>query len=355
MKIKGINAYKKSLPLKKPYTIARTVVSSVEIVFLEIVLENGMVGLGSSSTDEDVVGENADHTLADLTQDGAALLVGKNIQSFFGLIQEARRRYPLHPGTQAAIDLALHDAFGKWAGVAVVDFYGRHHTELPTSVTIGIKGVAETLSEAKGYKELGFKVLKVKTGLDVAEDVERIYKLRETFGTHFIIRVDANTGYGIPEILDFAEQTKTLHVELIEQPLPPGNEDAIRALPESIRRKLAADESLKNTRSAIELCEGLPYGIFNIKLMKCGGIAAALEIATVARQFDIRLFWGCNDESIASITGALHAAFACPHTQYIDLDGSLDLAEDFVEGGFILKEGMMRLPEAPGLGLRHIM
>ncbi|SFC59227.1 L-alanine-DL-glutamate epimerase [Parapedobacter composti] len=352
MKIQSAHAYKKFLRLKRPYTIARSTISNVEMVFLEVVLENGMVGIGSSSTDVEVVGESADDTLANLNQGLDDLLVGRDIRMFLGLIDEVRQIFPAQPGTQAAVDLALHDAFGKWAAIPVVDFYGRHHVQLPTSVTIGIKGVTETLAEAQEYKTLGFRVLKVKTGLDVAEDAERIVKLRERFGDYFAIRVDANTGYSIPELLTFMEQVRGLDVELVEQPLPPGNEAAIRALPGDIRRMLAADESLKNARSAIELCQGEPYGIFNIKLMKCGGICGAMEIAAIARQCDIRLFWGCNDESRASITGALHAAFACPHTRYIDLDGSLDLAEDFVAGGFILQEGIMRLPDTPGLGLR---
>jgi L-alanine-DL-glutamate epimerase-like enolase superfamily enzyme len=93
------------------------------------------------------------------------------------------------------------------------------------------------------------------------------------------------------------------------------------------------------------------YGIFNIKLMKCGGIYGAMEIATIAKHSGTSLFWGCNDESMVSITAALHAAFACTHTRYIDLDGSLDLAEDVVASGFVLSNGYMYPNNSPGLGL----
>jgi L-alanine-DL-glutamate epimerase and related enzymes of enolase superfamily len=351
MNITAVSFEKRSLPLTRPYTIARTTVSAVEMVFLKIQLADGTVGIGSASTDADVVGECADDTIANLENGGAQWLVGKDIRTFMGLIRETQRTFPLQPGTQAVIDLALHDAFGKWMGLPVVDFYGRYHVQLPTSVTIGIKGVDDTLEEAQEYQDRGFRVLKVKTGLDVAEDIERIVKLRERFGAYFGIRVDANTGYTLAQLIRFMEATAPLDVELVEQPMPPGNEDAIRTLPRIFRQRLAADESLKDAVSAVELCEGEPYGIYNIKLMKCGGITGAMDIATVAKQRDIKLFWGCNDESIASITGALHAAFACPHTRYIDLDGSLDLAADFVAGGFILENGLMRLPDAPGLGL----
>jgi L-alanine-DL-glutamate epimerase-like enolase superfamily enzyme len=88
--------------------------------------------------------------------------------------------------------------------------------------------------------------------------------------------------------------------------------------------------------------------------MKCGGINQALKIADLALNAKVDLFWGCNDESIVSITAALHAAFSCANTKYIDLDGSLDLGRDEVTGGFILKDGIMYCSDKPGLGVERI-
>ena len=85
--------------------------------------------------------------------------------------------------------------------------------------------------------------------------------------------------------------------------------------------------------------------------MKCGGIKAAREIALIARQAGINLFWGCNDESVISITAALHTAYSCPNTKYLDLDGSFDLSKDIVEGGFQLTDGYLYHFNKPGLGL----
>lgn len=353
MNIKSVKAYKCHLPLKRPYTIARNTISDVELVFFEVHLDNGMVGLGSSSTDVDVVGEGADDTMMNLQSEKVEGLVGKDIRGFLAIIDDYRAAFSSFPGTQAAIDLALHDAFGQWLGISVVDFYGRRHQKMPTSVTIGIKGVTESLEEAQEYYERGFSVLKVKTGLDAELDAERIIKLRERYGSHFTIRVDANTGYNLAQLEQFMSLTADADVELIEQPFLPGMEMDLQELPASSRKKLAADESLKNAQSALALCHDLPYGIFNIKLMKCGGIVGALEIANIAKQTDIALFWGCNDESVVSIAAALHVAFACRHTRYIDLDGSLDLASDMAMGGFVLQDGYMSLEDRPGLGLKY--
>lgn len=351
MKIKTIRAYKKNLALVRPYTIASKTVSDVENVFLEVELENGITGIGSANPVPDVVNENVTEALANLQTEKIQELAGKDIRSFLLWIEEIRRHFPDKPGTQAAVDLALHDVFGKFIGVPVAVFYGQKIQSLPTSVTIGIKDTTATLEEAQEYYDRGFKVLKVKTGLQPDEDMERLFKIREKFGSHFTIRVDANRGYSLEELKTFIQKTQSLEIELIEQPLEVGLEAQLQSLDENARKKLAADESLKNPKIALQLTHPpAPYGIFNIKLMKCGGLCGAFEIATIAKNAGITLFWGCNDESIVSITAALHAAFACAHTRYIDLDGSLDLAEDLVKGGFVLKEGMMSLNPAPGFG-----
>ena len=94
--------------------------------------------------------------------------------------------------------------------------------------------------------------------------------------------------------------------------------------------------------------------IFNIKLMKCGGITSGRKIANIALLNNIDLMWGCNDESIISISAALNTALSFSNTKYLDLDGSLDLAEDLVSGGFNLKNGVMKPLDKPGLGVKLI-
>lgn len=352
MKITAIRAFAKNLALSKPYTIATRTISDVENVFLEIELENGLTGIGAANPAPEVVGESPSETLANCQTAFFQELQGRDIRHFQQWIFDAGQQFPDKPGTLAILDIALHDAFCQYLGIPVAAFYGQKIQELPTSVTIGIMPAEETLETAQAYKQQGFKVLKVKTGLDVEEDIERIRKLRERFGAHFQIRVDANQGYTLKDLCRFLAETDRLNIELVEQPLPKGTESELLGLPAEDRRRLAADESLKSPAYALKLAqEPQPFGIFNIKLMKCGGISAALDIARIAQHGHIDLFWGCNDESIVSITAALHAAFACPNTRYIDLDGSLDLAEDLVSSGFILEQGQMRLSGKPGLGV----
>jgi L-Ala-D/L-Glu epimerase len=353
MKIISVKAFLQKLPLTKPYTIAYKTITNTEIVFLEVELENSLMGIGASNPFEDVVGETPAQTLLNLQSDYIQNLVGKDIRHFNQLIDDTAKYFPHLPGTLAAVDIALHDLFCQWLQIPVVDFYGRKTDALPTSITIGIKATAEMIEEAKANYAAGFRILKIKTGLYVEEDVERVTKLTEQFGNNMRIRVDANQGYTLEQLQQFIQQTKTLNIELIEQPMPVGKEKLLQQLSEEERRLLTADESLLDAATAMQLTQQpVPFGIFNIKLMKCGGIKGALEIATASKNSGISLFWGCNDESMASITAALHAAYACSNTKYLDLDGSFDLSKDLVEGGFIIKDGCMYCSTLPGLGLK---
>ena len=351
MTIKSIKVYKKNLALTRPYTISFRTISDVESVFVEIELSNGIIGLGAANPAKEVVNEDANESFINLQSDVIQQFKGRNIGDIFSILSDIKRAFPHKPGTLAAMDIALYDAFGQYLKIPIVQFYNQKITRMPTSVTIGIMGVAETLDAAKGYFDDGFKALKVKTGMNLEEDIERLVKLRERFGNDFALRVDGNQGYQIGEVLDFFKRTLSLNIELMEQPTRVGTEGVVGNLPPDIRKRLAADESLTDGNAAFDFAAHGTFGIFNIKLMKCGGIAGAAEIANLTKYSDVSLFWGCNDESIVGITAALHVAFSCKNTKYIDLDGSLDLAEDVVKSGFILKDGYMSLPKGAGLGL----
>ena len=357
-RIKEISIKRVNLKLTRPYTIAFKTVDKVENAIVSVTLDNGLVGLGAANPSEQVVGENLDHTMEVLNavQNNSEYawngLLGREIDDIEVICQEIQRHLSHSPSARSALEIALFDVYALQKKVPLVSLLGQAFESLPTSITIGIKGVQDTIEEAREYLDRGFSYLKVKLGNDLEEDIERVIKLREQFGGGIKIRVDANQGYNSEDLLLFYQRTALYDLELIEQPLAAKEVEALRSLPWNIRQVVAADESLVNPGDARLLAgEDPTCGIFNIKLMKCGGITPAMDIAEIAKGSNIDLMWGCNDESVISITAALHTALACNNTRYIDLDGSLDLAEDVASEGFIIENGVMRTNGKPGLGL----
>ena len=355
MKIKSVKIWSEDLKLSRPYTISYETIDSVENVFVHIQLEDGTWGIGAGSPAEFVTGENILSCVNALENHSEELLIDKNINSIDEICESINNRLSSTPAARAALDIALFDAHSKFHNISLLDFFGRCHDGLYTSVTMGIKSIEESSKEAEEHVSNGFRFLKIKTGGDVDHDIELMHKVRETVGDLISIRVDANQGYSLGDLSKFVNKTKEKNIELIEQPFPREHDYQIEEISESIRLKCAADESLHGPDDANRLSNNRKtFGIFNIKLMKCGGLYPARKIAHIANENNIDLMWGCMDESIVSISAALHIALSSPKTKYLDLDGSFDLAKDIVSGGFTLKEGKLIPTMKPGLGVNYI-
>lgn len=353
MRISHVRVWKEDLELSRPYTIAYRTISAVENIFVYIQLDDGRHGIGAGSPAVFVTGELIDNSLERLQNLLPERLQNRSILEVNALVKSLREELSDAPAALAAVDIALHDLLGQYLNLPLTEWWGRVHEALPTSVTIGIKDLDETLSDADEFRQLGFRHLKLKTGHDVEQDIETCQRLRRHIGTDMHIRVDANQGYSPEELEHFFRKTDGLNLELVEQPLSAGEYPSLLQLPERYRLQCAADEDLHNGSDAVSLAsDPLPYGIYNIKLMKCGGPSEALLMAGVAERAGIDLMWGCNDESIVSIAAALHVALSSPATRYLDLDGSLDLARDLVEGGFRIENGLLYPTDRPGLGVK---
>jgi L-alanine-DL-glutamate epimerase-like enolase superfamily enzyme len=347
MRIATVSARAFDVPLSRPYAIANGHWDAVELAFVIVRGDDGQQGHGMAAPAVEVTGETRDAALAELRR--ASWLVGRDLDDAAVVVDLEQR--VAGPGARAAIDMALCDLGASRRALPLVEHFGRVHAHLATSITIGCKPVAETLLEANEYVARGFTALKVKIGESIDLDLERLTRLRERFGARVQLRADANQGYDERAMLRLAARANDLDLEMIEQPMPRGQESFLRTLPRHVQLMLCADESVHDERALDELvAAGCPFGVVNIKLQKCGGPRAALRLARACERHGLAIMWGCNDESALGIAAALHTAFACNATRFLDLDGSLDLAADPYEGGFAIREGRMSTLSRPGLG-----
>jgi L-alanine-DL-glutamate epimerase-like enolase superfamily enzyme len=352
MKITTVEHWAESFRLIKPYTIAYETYRDVKNHFVRIETEDGLIGIGAACPEKYVTGESINDCEKALDTCLESFLLGQDVRLIQDVIPRLEEMMPKTPAARAAVDMALYDLMSKYLNLPLAEMLGRVYKKLPTSVTIGIMPTEDALEQAEELLSRGFRVLKVKIGRSIEEDIERLYKIRENVGSRILIRVDANQGYTVDEYKEFVDHTQLLNLEFIEQPLKADDIKAMKDMPKTVREKTAADESLLSTKNALKLAHPpKPFGIFNVKLMKCGGIYSAMQIAEIAQLANIDLMWGCMDESTVSISAALHAALASPATKYIDLDGSLNLVNDLVGGGFEIHDGELIITDKPGLGV----
>ena len=252
---------------------------------------------------------------------------------------------PVDSPAKAAIDIALHDLTGKIIGQPLYKIWGYNPAKAgPTTFTIGIdtpEVVREKTLECAGL----YRILKVKVGLDT--DEQMIKTIRSV--TDLPRAVDANQGWKErSKALDEIFWLKENGVVLVEQPLPVDRLDDTAWLTERSPLPIIADESVQRLKDIPRL-KGAFNGI-NIKLMKSAGLLEARKMIAYARAEGMKVMVGCMTETSCACTAAAHLA---PAADFCDIDGNLLITNDLFTG-MTVRDGLMVLPDAPGLGLKKV-
>ncbi|MCK4307060.1 dipeptide epimerase [candidate division WOR-3 bacterium] len=354
MKITDLLVKRIVLPLKQPFKIALGTNFEYEGVVVQIHTNEGITGIGEASPSPRITGETTGTVIDVIENKIKPLLIGKNPLDIEKILDEINSAILYNSSAKCAIDIALYDILGKHAKLPLYKLLGGFKQKIITSVTIGIKGVKDTVLEARELVAQGAKVIKVKIGLAPVEDIEKIKALREEIGYDIKIRVDANQGYEPREAVRVLNKIEQYEIEFAEQPVAYWDIQGLKQVRDSVNIPIMVDESLHSARDAINLIRANACDIFNIKLMKSGGIREASKIANIAESAGIPCMLGCMVETRIGVGAATHLALALKNIKYADLDGHLFLKEDIVEGGVITEKGIDRVTSEPGIGVKLI-
>ena len=257
------------------------------------------------------------------------------------ILTDLRARFPNEPSAIAAVDIALHDLIGKKLNLPLWKWWGLNPQKTPqTSFTIGIDSMEKVV--AKVAEAQKYPVLKIKLG--VANDMEILKEVRKLVPKK-ILRVDANCGWSVKDSILKAKTLEKLGVEFLEQPIPAGNNAALRMIKNAIGVPLMTDES-SLVPSDVPALASCVDGI-NIKLVKCGGLREALKMIHIARSCGLKIMLGCMIESSVLIGAAAQLA---PLADYADLDGNVLIADDPFDSVALDKKAKLILNSRPGIG-----
>ena len=324
------------LELKHRFTIARGSEDAVDVVLVYFT-KDGVTGVGEAAPS------------GRYNEDALTIVKHLNSISFNEVSSKDSLDYWLDDvlpkangmrSLETAFDLALHDLYGKLNSTTTTDHFDSDPQKAcMTSFTIGIddrEKIKEKVLEAKEYP-----LLKVKLGSD--HDKEIINALRDV--TDKLIRVDANEGWDLEEGKRMCDWLAERNVEFVEQPLPADNLDDTAKLREHSPLELVADENCIDSEDIPSISDA--FDVINIKLMKCGGLREAFKMIQMARERQMKIMLGCMIETSVAITAA---AILSPLVDYADLDGNILTSNDPFDGVKV-KDGMLVLPEGPGLGV----
>lgn len=248
---------------------------------------------------------------------------------------------PGNHAAKAAVDLALHDLWGKSSGLPLWKLLHIDPAKMPpTSFTLGMD-TPEILRE-KMLESADFQIIKIKLGSE--NDREIIRTIREI--SNKPIYVDANQGWKNREqALELVEWLATQNVLLIEQPFHKDDMESAAWLRERSPLPIFADESMQRLADLDRVADAF-HGV-NIKLMKCTGLSEGLRIARAACERGLQLMVGCMTETSCGISAAALLAPMCDHA---DTDGCWLIRNNPFHMP-ALQGGKIQLSDAPGLGL----
>lgn len=350
MKIIDIKFMPVNIKLKEAYTIAYETIDEVVNIYARIKTDSGIIAYGCTAPDFNVTGETPEQLLIDANEIILPHLYNKDPLTYSRLLTELKLQLINKPATLALADSVLMDCLGKIARLPLYKIFGAHKDKILTSVTIGILPIDETLEAAKNFIDQGFKVLKLKGGLNVDEDIEKIIKIREIVGSDIQLRFDANQGYNTEETFKFCDKVSDAEVEILEQPTAKNKPELLGKFTDEVDILIMADESILNLKDVFKLVKNNLVDTINIKLMKVGGIQEALHVNSVAKAANVPAMVGCMDESALSIAAGLHFALSRSNIEYADLDGHFDMINDPCKGAVNFSEGYLFPTEEPGLG-----
>jgi L-alanine-DL-glutamate epimerase-like enolase superfamily enzyme len=338
------------MKLRESYMVSYDTIDKCTNLFVRAETDLGITGVGCAAPDKFITGETWETVEHAFRSYIYPVLMGSEVFHYMLLNDHLKSKLPDSPSALAMADMLLYDLAAKKAGVPLFMFLGGYRESIPTNITIGILPVSDTIRKAKEHVKKGFRVLKIKGGMNVEEDIEKIIKLREVVGKDIELRFDANQGYTFEEAIHFVYVTRGVNIEIIEQPTQKRKDYLLSKVRREITIPNSADESIWKLRDVFKLTGKDLTDMVNIKLMRVGGITEALHINAVAIAAGVESLVGCLNESALGIAAALHFALAQPNVVYADLDGHFDLIDDPASNAVILKNGVIYPTKKPGLG-----
>jgi len=350
MKITRIEILLVEIPYVHPFRIALAVMDRARNLVVRIHESQGLIGVGEGSPAPFVTGELPEGTLL-AASEYAGFLLGRDPREIQACLSNMEKILCMNPATRCAFDLALHDLVARLAGLPLYSLLGGTRRVLQSNRTLGIDGPEAMQVQARELVAGGARILKIKVGTSLDEDLACIRAVRQAVGPGVLLRVDANQAWDEPTAHAALVAMAAEGIQFCEQPLPAWNEAGLRRLREHSPVPLMADESVFDSHDAFRIACSGAVDYLNIKLGKAGGLLEANRIQTVAAAAGLGCMLGGMSESMIGVSAAAHLMCASTAIGLADLDSPFHFTENPVQGGVDFQpDGRVTLPEGPGHG-----
>jgi D-galactarolactone cycloisomerase len=365
--IRQIVAYPLRAVLQEPFAYSQRWFGARSALLVEVVTEDGLTGWG-----EVFCHDGWPAVVALLEQVYQPLLIGEDAlarEVIWEKLYNWTRDYGQKGLTTAAlsgINIALWDIAGKVADQPIYRLLGGpFRTEVQAYATglylteAAMDDPAALADEAMEYVDQGFKAVKMKVGFGIDQDVRAVQRVRRTIGDEIGLMVDANHAYDATSAISLGRRLEACDLGWFEEPVVPEDLEGYRLVRQALSIPIAGGEAEFTRYGFRELITRGCVDIAQPDLCITGGISETLRIAYMAQTWGVRCVphvWGTG----VALAAALHTLAALPHhpgslnplPPLLEYDRTENpLREELLVTPHVFHEGVMRVPDGPGLGV----
>jgi muconate cycloisomerase len=356
-RVEAVSTTLLDLPLQRPHQFRDTTMDAQAVLLVRVRTRDGVVGVG-----EGVVpggpwwgGESVETMQVVVDRYLAPLVVGEDLSRLPALRQRMDRMVAANPFAKCAVETALWDAWARTLGLPLHALLGgRCRDALPVTWAVGAADPDVVIEEALAKVEGGGHAsIKLKMGaLAPAADVARVEKVTASLAPVTSVRVDLNGAWDELTATRLLPRLQDAGVDLVEQPTPAWDVDALARLSGLLRVPVMADESLRSDHDALTLAARRAADVFSLKIGKSGGYVVTQRIGAVAAAAGIPCHGGTGIESGLGTLAGLQLLCTLPAVTYgSELFGPLLMTDGLLREPLDYRDGVLHLPDGPGLGI----
>jgi L-alanine-DL-glutamate epimerase-like enolase superfamily enzyme len=371
MKILSIEASAFRLPHRRSFKWAGLNVELGAFVLVRIRTDEGLIGYGEATPLPDWGGDfgrRSGETLATVislvNEIFAPALVGTDPTAVTAARHTMDRLVVGNSYAKCAVDIALHDLWGKSVGQPIYRLLGGAvRNSVPVAHMIGLMSESDAVEEGIAAVADGVRSLQIKGGVDSERDIRLVRALRRELGSGVTLRLDANQGYGhAKQASVIVDRLTDAGVDLVEQPAA-----GLAFLAEVTAKAtvpIIADESCWDVNDALEVVRHRAADCLSIYLAKAGGFVGARAVAAVAEAQ--RMACDINGSIESAIGNAANTHFALAHAA-VSLASVIPISapagthpytvagryyeDDVISEAFAVRDGAILPLNRPGLGV----
>ncbi|PKV95334.1 MULTISPECIES: muconate/chloromuconate family cycloisomerase [Amycolatopsis] len=355
--IESIETVILDVPLRRPHKFARVTLHAQPVLLVFVRTRAGIVGTG-----EGVVpggpwwgGESVESMKVTIDTYVAPLLRGRPVDRIDDLMRDVTDHVAANLYAKTAVEVALHDAWARSLGVPVHTLLGGLARErIEVTWALGAEPAGVVVDEIQRILASGdHRSFKLKMGaLDPADDIDRIAAIAEKMSSSASLRVDLNARWDLLTSLRLLPRLAAAGIDLIEQPVPGDQIDALAEINHALPVPVMADESLRTSQDALRLIRTRAADVWSMKLTKVGGFRRARDLVALGAAAGVPCHAGTSIETGLGTAASLQLACAAPGITWgSELFGPLLFAEDIIAEPLRFAAGHLHVPTGPGLGV----